>query len=122
MITPGGTLSVMPLRVWMWMGLPPALAFREEPPGSVETTVVHGFVLGLGARAQPTMGAPIRSVSHTTGDPPAMTVVCFGMSVTLPPWTHMMVALTLTSGGIRASLGSPAETCCGCGEMRPPSI
>src|SRR3954452_24384267 len=84
------------------MGRPPAIAFSDEPPGNVDTTSVHGFVPGLGGWAQPTMGAPTRSPSHRTGAPPAVTTVCFGMSMTLPPWAHMMAALTFTSGGIFA--------------------
>ena len=82
MIAPGGTPSVMPLSVAIWAGLPPTITLSELPPGSVETTVVHGFVAGEGGCAQPTIGEPMRSPSHRTGEPPISTCVCFGISVT----------------------------------------
>jgi hypothetical protein len=85
MIVPGGTLSVMPLSVARYAGFPPTMTFWELEPGSVDATVVHGFVLGLGDSAHPAIGAPTRSGSHSTGAPWIITVVCRGISVTWPP-------------------------------------
>ena len=82
MIVPGGTPSVMPLRVASSTGRPAAVTRVEAEPGRVETTVVHGLVLGLGACAHPTMGAPDRSPSRSTGLPEIVTVVWRGTSVT----------------------------------------
>src|SRR4051795_11074104 len=67
MIVPGGTPSVTPLRVASSTGRPAAVTRVDAEPGSVEMTVVQGFVPGLGGCAHPTMGAPARSPSRSTG-------------------------------------------------------
>jgi len=119
MIVPGGTPSVSPVSTAVYAGLPPAITFNEVDPGSVETTVVQGFVLGLGGCAQPTIGEPTRSGSQSTGAPPAITCICFGITTTWPPCAQMIVALLLTSGGIpvrRVSRAGRAVT------SRPPPL
>ena len=75
MIVPGGTPSVMPLSVASRTGAPAAVTRVEAEPGSVEITVVQGFVPGLGGCAQPTIGAPERSPSRSTGLPAIVTCV-----------------------------------------------
>lgn len=100
MIVPGGTPSVIPLSVASSTGRPPAVTVGFDEPGSVETTTVQGFVLGLGGWAHPTIGAPDRSPSHRTLPPWICTCICLGMSVTCPPCAQMMVALVVTIGGI----------------------
>src|SRR5262249_55118301 len=99
MIAPGGTPSVNPVSVARYTGLWPALALSEVEPGNVVVTIVHGLVLGDGGWAQPTIGAPTRSGSQSTGAWPACTVICFGISVTRPPWAQRIVALIVTTGG-----------------------
>lgn len=74
MIVPGGTPSVRPESVATYTGFPPTVTRGEVEPGSVDTTVVHGFVDGVGGTAQPMMGAPARSGSQSTL-PPAITTV-----------------------------------------------
>jgi hypothetical protein len=51
--------------------------------------VVHGFVVGVGGWAQPTIGAPITSGTHITGAPRMVTTTWRGMSMTVPPWEHI---------------------------------
>jgi hypothetical protein len=48
MIGDGGTPSVWPLTVAMYAGRPPTRTLSDHEPGSVATTVVHGFVVGEG--------------------------------------------------------------------------
>ena len=43
MIVPGGTPSVIPLRVASRTGRPPTVTVGADDPGRVETTIVHGF-------------------------------------------------------------------------------
>lgn len=101
MIVPGGTPSVMPLSVWVCAGNPATNARGDVPvPGMTETTVVQGLEPGLGGCAQPAIGAPMRSVSRRTGAPPAVTVVCFGVSITRPPCAQRIVAFVVTKSGI----------------------
>lgn len=99
MIVAGGTPSVIPVRVATYAGLPPTCTLSEVDPGRVETTVVQGFDPGVGGSAQPAIGAPARSGSHSTAAPSMVTLCCFGISLTWPPWTHMIVALLVTIGG-----------------------
>jgi hypothetical protein len=99
MIGEGGTPSVRPVSVETYAGLPPTRTFSDHDPGNVAATVVHGFVAGVGGSAQPTIGAPMMSGTHITGAPPAITLNCRGMSMTRPPWAHMMVALLVRIGG-----------------------
>ena len=99
MIGDGGTPSVSPLSVATYAGLPPTRTFSDHDPGSTETTVVHGFVAGVGGCAQPAIGAPIRSGTHMTGEPWMSTLNWRGISMTRPPWAHMMVAALVTMGG-----------------------
>ena len=66
----GGTPSVMPLSVARYAGLPPTRTLSDHEPGRVETTVVHGFVVGVGGWAQPTIGAPI-AIGHAHHGSPA---------------------------------------------------
>jgi hypothetical protein len=107
MIVPGGTPSVMPLSVASSTGSPAAMTRVEAEPGSVEMTMVQGFVPGLGGCAQPTMGAPERSPSRRTGLPAIVTVVCRGVSMTCPPWMQRIVAPVVTIGGMpRESSGA----------------
>src|SRR5438067_2167514 len=100
MIAPGGTPSVSPLSVATYAGRPPTFTFREVEPGRVEATIVHGFVAGDGGCAHPMIGEPARSGSQSTGEPLISTCVCFGISVTWPPWMQVIVAAEVTIGGI----------------------
>ena len=99
MIAPGGTPSVNPVSVATYTGLWPAMTLSEVDPGKVVATIVHGFVLGDGGWAHPTMGEPTRSGSQRTGACPACTAICFGINVTRPPWAQRIVALLVTTGG-----------------------
>src|SRR6185312_14303437 len=99
-MVPGGTPSVIPESVDTCAGSPPTRTVGADPPGSVETTVVQGLLEMVGGWAQPTIGAPIRSVSRSTAPPPAVTVACFGVRTTVPPWMQMIVSLVVTMGGI----------------------
>ena len=53
----------------------------------------------VGGSAHPAIGAPMRSGTQTTGDPPASTFVWRGMIATRPPCAHRMVAAVVSSGG-----------------------
>ena len=88
----GGTPSVWPASVATYAGRPPTKTFGDHEPGNVATTVVHGFVVGVGGCAQPTIGAPFRSGTHITGPPWMSTTPCRGMSITCPPCAHVMTA------------------------------
>src|SRR5215216_5121637 len=101
-MAPGGTESVTPVSVAMCAGRPPTFTLSDDDdgPGMTETTAVQGFELGVTGTGQPTIGAPTRSSSQTTGAPPARTLVCLGTSITRPPCTHMMVAFVVTIGGM----------------------
>jgi hypothetical protein len=85
----GGTPSVMPVSVARYVGLPPTRTLSDHEPGSVDTTVVHGFVVGVAGWAQPTIGAPTTSGTHITGAPRMVTTAWRGMSMTVPPWEHI---------------------------------
>ena len=61
-------------------------------------TTRHGAVAGVGGWAQPTIGEPTRSPTHIAGMPPTRTLTCLGMSVTWPPWAHMILAPVLMMG------------------------
>ena len=98
MIGDGGTPSVWPLSDAKYAGRPPTRTLVDHDPGSVVTTVVHGFVVGEGGWAQPTIGAPTRSGTHITGAPRMRTVACRGMSMTRPPWAHITVAWDVRMG------------------------
>lgn len=82
MIVPGGTPSVRPVSVARYTGIPLAVTFSDHEPGSVESTVVHGFVAGVGGIGQPAIGAPSRSGTHSTGAPAISTFACRGMART----------------------------------------
>ena len=76
----------MPVSVCRYTGLPPTRTLSDHEPGSADTTVVHGFVAGVGGWAQPTIGAPMTSGTHITGAPRMVTTPWRGMSMTFPPW------------------------------------
>jgi DNA-binding NarL/FixJ family response regulator len=101
---PGGTPSVRPVAVASRAGLPATMTFSDHDPGSTLRTVVHGLVAGVGGTGQPAMGAPMRSVTHRTGAPPASTACCDGTGLTFPPCVHMMIALAVSSGGKKISV------------------
>jgi hypothetical protein len=82
MIVPGGTPSVSPVRVDRYTGIPLAVTFSDQEPGSVDTTTVQGFVAGVGGIGQPTIGAPSRSGTQSAGAPPIRTFVCRGIART----------------------------------------
>src|SRR5919201_5996609 len=101
MIAPGGTPSVKPESVATYAGRPPTITLSEVDPGSVDTTIVHGFVLGLGGCAQPATTAPTRSGSQRTAPPPHITCIWRGIRMTCPPWAQRIWALLVTTGGMR---------------------
>ncbi|MDX6677045.1 MAG: hypothetical protein QOE31_1097 [Solirubrobacteraceae bacterium] len=99
MIVPGGTPSVTPLSVARYGGRPATAMFGADEPGTVLTTVVHGFVTAVAGCEQPAIGAPTSDGSHSTSPPPATTCVWPGISVTMPPWLQTMIAFVVTIGG-----------------------
>jgi hypothetical protein len=75
-----------------------------EAPGTGSTVaVVHGLEAGEGGTGH-TVGFAEMSPAHSAGDPPTMTFVCFGKTVTGPEWQHMITAETLAMGGTGLSL------------------
>ena len=66
-------------------GLPPIITFVEiEAPGTGRTVaVVHGLEAGEGGTGH-VVGFPAMSPAQMAGDPPIMTLVCFGMTTTGP--------------------------------------
>ena len=82
MIVPGGTPSVSPVSVDRYTGMPFAVTFSDHEPGSVESTVVHGLVAGVGGTGQPAIGAPTRSGTQSTGAPLIRTFACRGIART----------------------------------------
>src|SRR5438445_596630 len=64
MMAPGGTPSVIPVKVATYARRPPTRTFSDVEPGKVETTAVHGFEAMVGGWVQPTIGAPTKSGSH----------------------------------------------------------
>lgn len=88
----GGTPSVSPVSVFTYTGLPATLTFIDHEPGKTDATSVHGFVVGVGACAQPTIGAPRRSGTASTGPPWIVTVACPGATRTCPPCAQLIKA------------------------------
>lgn len=88
----GGTPSVRPMSVARYTGRPATETFSDHEPGSTATTVVHGFVTGVGGCAQPAIGEPIRSGTHITAPPEIVTVVCLGTKTTCPPCAQVITA------------------------------
>ena len=86
------------------IGLPPTRTLSDHEPGSVDTTVVHGFVVGVAGWAQPTIGAPTTSGTHITGAPRMVTTAWRGMSMTFPPWEHITWACEVRMKGTREVL------------------
>ena len=86
-------------------GLPPIITFVEiEAPGTGSTVaVVQGLEAGEGGTGQ-VVGFAEMSPAQRAGEPPTMTVVCFGKTTTGPAWQQVMTAETLTSGGTGLSL------------------
>jgi hypothetical protein len=102
----GGTPSVVPLGAGICVnsGIPPTVTVFDAQTCGGATTDVHGFELGDGGTVQ-MIGEPITSVSRSAGEPPIVTVNCFGMTFTLPPWVHWMTALEFSAGnGIGTSI------------------
>ena len=81
-------------------GTPPIITFVEAfaPGVGMSVLVVHGLLAGLGGTGH-VVGFPAMSVTRSAGEPPTMTVVCFGISTTGPAWQQVIWALTLTRGG-----------------------
>lgn len=88
----GGTPSVNPTRVARYTGRPPTVTFSDHEPGIACRRVVHGFVAGVGGCAQPTIGAPTKSGTQSTGAPPISTFVCPGIGLTWPPCAQVITA------------------------------
>src|SRR5918992_6222636 len=93
----------MPWSVARKTGLPPTSTFGLDDPGRVAATSVHGLDDGVTGTGQPAIGAPIRSGSHSTAPPSAVTVSWPGLTRTRPPWTHPIDAFELRIGGTIAS-------------------
>jgi len=75
-----------------------------EAPGTGSTVdVVHGLDAGEGGTGH-TVGFPAMSPAQTAGEPPIMTLVCLGKTVTGPAWQQVIMAATLTIGGMGLSL------------------
>ena len=92
-------------------GFPWTMTFVEiDAPGTGSTVaVVHGFEAGEGGTGH-TVGFPAMSPAQIAGDPPIMTLVCFGITVTGPEWQHMITADALTIGGTSLSLADAARS------------
>src|SRR4051812_39911257 len=97
----GGTPLVTPLMPASSTGLPPTRTVGLMPTigiGISLATTRHGAVAGVGGCAQPTIGEPTMSPTQRTGWPPQRTFTCFGISVTCPPWAHMILAAVVRIG------------------------
>ena len=102
----GGTPSVVPFGpgICISSGMPPTVTVFEAQSCGGATTDVHGFELGDGGTAQ-TIGEPRTSVSRSAGEPPIVTVNCFGITLTLPMCVQVITALELIAGnGIATSM------------------
>lgn len=66
----------------------------------MNTTVMHGFDVVVDGTLQPEIVAPDRSGSHMIAPPTIVTDCCPGLTATRPPWTHVMDALDVRTGGI----------------------
>jgi hypothetical protein len=66
----------------------------------VNTTVMHGFDVVVDGTLQPEIVAPDRSGSHMIAPPAIVRDCCPGLTATRPPWTHVMDALDVRTGGI----------------------
>src|SRR3954463_8419946 len=86
-------------------GLPMIITRVEtDAPGTGSTVaVVHGLLAGDGGTGH-VHGLAATSPAHSAGDPPTITLVCFGNTTTGPMWQHWMTADTLAMGGIGLSL------------------
>jgi hypothetical protein len=77
---------------------------ETDAPGTGSTVdVVHGLEAGEGGTGH-VVGFPAMSPAQIAGDPPIMTLVCFGMTTTGPMWQHWMTADAFTIGGMWLSL------------------
>ena len=80
------------------------MLFRSDAPGTGSTVaVVHGLEAGEGGTGH-VVGFPAMSPAQIAGEPPIMTLVCFGMTTTGPMWQHWMTAEAFTIGGMWLSL------------------
>jgi hypothetical protein len=77
---------------------------ETDAPGTGSTVaVVHGLDAGDGGTGH-VVGLPEMSPAQMAGDPPIMTLVCFGITTTGPMWQQVMTAEAFTIGGMRLSL------------------
>ena len=72
-------------------GLPITITLVEtEAPGTGSTVlVVHGLLAGVGGTGH-VVGFPEMSPAQIAGDPPIITLVCFGNSTTGPAWQQVI--------------------------------
>jgi hypothetical protein len=86
-------------------GLPMIITFVEtDAPGTgITVAVVHGLLAGDGGTGH-MHGFAEMSPAQSAGEPPTMTLVCFGKTVTMPMWQHWTTADTLAMGGMALSL------------------
>ncbi len=82
-------------------GLPPIITFVEIDAAGTGSTVavVHGLLAGEGGTGH-VHGFAEMSPAHSAGDPPIITVACFGITTTGPAWQQVMTAELLAMGGM----------------------
>ena len=101
-----GTPSVIPGTAGLpsMTGFPMTMTFVEtDAPGTGSTVdVVHGLEAGEGGTGH-VVGFPAISPAQIAGDPPIMTLVCFGKMTTGPEWQQVITAEALTIGGMGLS-------------------
>jgi hypothetical protein len=98
-----GAPSVMPGTVGLpsIAGLPPIITFVEIDAAGTGSTVavVHGLLAGEGGTGH-VHGFAEMSPAHSAGEPPIITVACFGITTTGPAWQQVMTAELLAMGGM----------------------
>jgi|tagenome__1003787_1003787.scaffolds.fasta_scaffold19864046_2 hypothetical protein len=82
-------------------GLPMIITLVEtDAPGAgITVAVVHGLLAGDGGTGH-VQGLADTSPAHSAGDPPTITLVCFGNRTTGPAWQQVIWADVLAIGGM----------------------
>ena len=95
-------------------GLPMTMTLVEtDAPGTGSTVaVVHGLEAGEGGTGH-VVGFAAMSPAQIAGDPPIITLVCLGMTMTGPAWQQVITAEALTIGGTGLSLADAGRSIAG---------
>src|ERR1700748_556324 len=93
------------------IGFPDTITFVDTvaPGAGIAVAVVHGLLAGEGVTGH-VHGFAEMSPAHSAGDPPIITVACFGSTTTGPAWQQVMTAELLAMGGMPFSCAEAARS------------